>query len=93
MSNTVFYLSVHYTGRVQGVGFRYQTLQVAKEFVVNGEVKNLKDGRVLLSVEGQEAEVLAFQAELEDRMQHFIRETEVASQSREASYKGFTITQ
>jgi len=50
-------VTVHYTGRVQGVGFRYTTVNVAKRFAVAGYVQNLPDGRVLLVAEG-EAEVL-----------------------------------
>ena len=50
-------LRVHYEGRVQGVGFRYTTLQIAKEFEVAGVVRNLADGRVHLEVEGRAADV------------------------------------
>src|SRR5215470_10194518 len=39
-----------FSGRVQGVGFRYQTLQLAKGFEVSGWVMNLPDGRVQLEV-------------------------------------------
>lgn len=92
MTDNLFSIEVHYTGRVQGVGFRYQTLQVAHEFMVNGEVKNLSDGRVFMCAEGQEAEVLAFQKELEDRMKHFIREVEVKTAVGTSRYKGFRIT-
>ena len=42
----VHHETVYFTGRVQGVGFRYQSLQVSKEFDVTGYVKNLPDGRV-----------------------------------------------
>lgn len=92
MAKDLFFIEVYYSGRVQGVGFRYQTLQVAKEFMVTGEVKNLMDGRVYMVAEGQEAEVLAFQAELEERMKPFIRESEVQNGNREATHKGFQIT-
>lgn len=39
-------------GIVQGVGFRYFTKRVAKEFGVKGYVKNLPDGRVFIVAEG-----------------------------------------
>lgn len=67
---------VHYSGHVQGVGFRYTTLQVAREFAVTGEVKNLPDGRVRLLVQGDKSEVRAFRESLEERMAAFIRETQ-----------------
>lgn len=43
---------VFYTGRVQGVGFRYTTDNLAKRFAVAGYVQNLPDGRVRLDVQG-----------------------------------------
>lgn len=39
---------VLYSGRVQGVGFRYTAKQIASGFEVTGWVKNLPDGRVEL---------------------------------------------
>jgi len=43
---------VFYTGRVQGVGFRYTTANLAKRFDVAGYVQNLDDGKVRLDVQG-----------------------------------------
>jgi acylphosphatase len=40
------------TGRVQGVGFRYFTQEVAMREGVTGYVRNLPDGRVEVLVEG-----------------------------------------
>lgn len=51
---------IHYTGKVQGVGFRFAVKQLAQGFEVTGTVRNLDDGRVRLEAEAEEA------AELDD---------------------------
>jgi acylphosphatase len=53
-------VQVIYSGRVQGVGFRYSTRSVACGYEVTGFVRNLPDGRVELVAEGEENEVRAF---------------------------------
>jgi len=88
----VHHETVFFTGRVQGVGFRYTTLQVAREYEVSGYVKNLTDGRVLLEAEGQAEEVQAFITALEQRMHGYVRKTERSSEKRAAQFSGFTIS-
>lgn len=39
-------------GRVQGVGFRYHTLQTAQDHDLTGWVRNLRDSRVEVVAEG-----------------------------------------
>ena len=53
----VHHETVFFSGHVQGVGFRYSVLQVAREFDVAGQVCNLMDGRVQLEAEGTAAEI------------------------------------
>jgi len=48
-------------GRVQGVGFRYFTEDVASREGVSGWVRNLPDGRVEASVEGDTEAVDRFE--------------------------------
>ncbi len=82
---------IHFSGRVQGVGFRYTTLQVAKEFEVAGFVRNLVDGRVEVEVEGERPEIERFVAAVQERMHGHIRNTERKAAARPAQFSGFTI--
>jgi len=65
--------TVHYSGRVQGVGFRYTTRQIAEGFPVFGYVRNLPDGRVEVVVEGQSRDVERFLAAVDSEMSTNIR--------------------
>jgi acylphosphatase len=42
------------SGRVQNVGFRFNTLKAAKKNEIYGIVKNLHDGSVYIEAEGEE---------------------------------------
>jgi acylphosphatase len=82
---------VLFEGRVQGVGFRYQALQLAREFEVAGFVRNLADGRVHLELEGGAGEIDAFVAAIGERMSGFIRRMERTAGTRAPSLHGFVI--
>ena len=66
---------VIFSGRVQGVGFRYTTKDLARGFEVCGWVKNLPEGTVELQVMGEEDEVESFIKEIaeESNVAHHIR--------------------
>ena len=49
-------VTVLYSGKVQGVGFRYAVKSVALGYELTGTVKNLDDGRVELIAEGEKIE-------------------------------------
>jgi acylphosphatase len=66
---------VCYSGRVQGVGFRYTVRALATGFAVTGYVRNLADGRVYLLVEGETDEVARFVRAIQKEMQHYIAST------------------
>jgi acylphosphatase len=84
---------VIYEGRVQGVGFRYTTKDLAKGYDVLGTVRNLPDGTVELIVAGDEGEVADFLRELREDsvVAHHIKtvyEEEIAALP---DLKGFSI--
>jgi acylphosphatase len=83
--------TVYFSGHVQGVGFRYSVLQVAKEFEVAGYVRNLLDGRVQVEAEGGEPEISAFVAAIEEKMHGYIRKVERSGRQRTPEFSGFAI--
>jgi acylphosphatase len=64
---------VYYSGRVQGIGFRYTTRRIALQFAVTGYVKNLADGRVQLVVEGRAEEIQSMLDAVKSEMDRYIR--------------------
>jgi acylphosphatase len=87
----VHHETVYFSGHVQGVGFRYTVLQVAKEFEVAGFVANLADGRVQLEAEGRATDVGAFISAVEEKMHGYIRKQERSSRRRAPQFSGFSI--
>ncbi len=84
---------VLYSGRVQGVGFRYSTKQIASGFEVTGWVKNLPDGRVeLLAISFDSDELEGFLAAIdESNLGSLIKEKEVSTVPPPPGIKGFSI--
>jgi acylphosphatase len=82
---------VYYSGKVQGVGFRATTAEIAKDYPVTGRVKNLADGRVQLVVEGPEDAVKDFLKAVRVRWKDNIDKEEAKEQKVGGKYKDFTI--
>lgn len=85
-------MHIFYSGRVQGVGFRYTTKVTACGFEVTGTVRNLPDGRVEMVAEGDRAELEAFQRALQDsEVGRFVRNEAVTWAEAKNEFRGFEI--
>jgi acylphosphatase len=86
-------LHVLYSGRVQGVGFRYTAKTVATGFEVTGIVRNLADGRVELFAEGLKNELEGFQQAIrESGLGSLIAREDVTWEDARNEFRGFEIT-
>ena len=85
-------LHIFYSGRVQGVGFRYTVKSLVSGFEVTGLVRNLADGRVELVAEGMREELEAFRRAIQDsEVGRFIRNEETAWGESTGAFRGFEI--
>lgn len=91
MDKEIYHADVWFSGHVQGVGFRFQTLKIAREYEVSGTVRNLADGRVLLHAEGSEREVSDFVEAVAVEMKSFIRSVEKRHYLAPPCERGFNI--
>ncbi len=83
-----------FEGRVQGVGFRYATKQLAMGFDVCGWVKNLPEGTVEMQLMGEEDEIDEFIKEIveESAMAHHIKNMWTEHIPLLEGVKGFVIS-
>jgi len=85
-------MQIFYSGRVQGVGFRYTVKNVACGFDLTGTVRNLPDGRVELVAEGDQGELEEFRRAVQDsEIGGFIRNEDVSWGAAAGGFHGFEI--
>ena len=82
---------VYYSGRVQGVGFRYTVRMLAARLAVTGFVKNLPDGRVQLVAEGQPEEVRRLLEAVDAEMGRYVTGTQEEAGPATGRFPGFDI--
>ena len=81
-----------YSGRVQGVGFRFTAERLARARTVSGYVRNLPDGRVEIVVEGELSEIEAFLNSVRTELGNKIHSEASEDLSLdESGFEGFTI--
>jgi acylphosphatase len=82
---------VHYSGTVQGVGFRATAADIARGYPVTGWVKNLADGRVQLLAEGDEDAVEKFLGAVRDHWRTNITKEQTEKQAASGTFKSFEV--
>lgn len=81
----------YFTGRVQGVGFRYTVHNLAMPHDVRGYVRNLPDGRVELVMEGPDPEMDQLLSDIRQKMGCFIRQVQTVEEPATNVFNGFNI--
>jgi acylphosphatase len=81
----------YFSGRVQGVGFRYTVKNVALQYNVHGFVKNLPDGRVELVMEGPDPDMDQLVSDVNQRMNGFIKRVDQVEDPATGEFQQFLI--
>jgi len=84
-------IHVYYTGRVQGVGFRFTVENMALQLSVTGWVRNLPDGRVELKAEADEETLKEFLSRINQHFSRYIQNADVQWLQASGRFKGFTV--
>lgn len=84
-------LTCCFSGRVQGVGFRYTVRWVASSLAVTGFVRNLRDGRVELVAEGERSEIENLLAQIKREMHGYIGDAETRWSEAAGEFDSFGI--
>lgn len=82
---------IFFSGSVQGVGFRYATMNVARSFNVTGWVRNRSDGRVEILAEGLASDIETFILAIEDEMGGYISKKELTWEDSTGEWQQFAI--
>ncbi|MDD2689386.1 MAG: acylphosphatase [Candidatus Omnitrophica bacterium] len=84
-------IRAYYTGRVQGVGFRFTAESIANQLGVTGWVKNLGDGRVEVLGEGEEVILKDFLGRINQYFSRYIQEADVEWGEASSQFKDFSV--
>lgn len=84
-------LHAYFTGRVQGVGFRFTCQDIAREMGITGWVKNLTDGRVEVLAESEEEKVSEFFSRLKHYFSRYIQDAQADLQGASGEFSDFSI--
>lgn len=83
---------VYYSGMVQGVGFRFTAERVAMSLDLTGWVKNIRDGRVEVVCEGDEACLVDFLNKMKSgSMKQYITGARAAWEEATGEFSDFEI--
>jgi acylphosphatase len=84
-------IHVIYSGRVQGIGFRFTAERIALSLGITGWVKNLFNGKVEIVAEADEKKIDKFLEEINSNFSNYIQNQDLDWQEATGEFKNFGI--
>ncbi len=84
-------IHVYYTGKVQGVGFRFTTEDIAQGLGITGWVKNLHNSGVELVAEAEEEVLKEFLSKISQYFSRYISDIDVEWRQASGKFSDFGI--
>ena len=81
-----------FSGRVQGVGFRFTTHRMARRHGLTGFVRNQPDGTVEMLAQGTAKDIYACLADIREYFGGYLRDTKITDTPRDPRHTDFKIT-
>ena len=81
----------YFSGRVQGVGFRYTVANLALQYDVKGYVRNTADDRVELVMEGPDKETSGLLDDVKQKMADYIENITVQDSPGTGEFTRFCV--
>ena len=85
-------LHLYYSGKVQGIGFRYTVQDIASFLKIYGWVRNLNDGRVEVLIEAEENTLSSFLEQINQHFSRYIKEVNTVWQPASGEFRDFQVT-
>ena len=89
--NNMKRIHAFFSGRVQGVGFRFASERLAADLGIKGWVKNLPDRRVEVVAEGKEEDLEKFLEGIRGNFSRYIQDADLRWLEAAAEFKEFEI--
>ena len=81
-----------FSGRVQGIGFRFTAFNIANQYQLTGFVRNLPDGTVEMLAQGSPDDIEDCIRDIQESFTGYITETTIEEAAPNPQHKTFKIT-
>jgi len=80
-----------FSGRVQGVGFRFTAQRIAERYGLTGFVRNLPNGTVEMFAQGDANDMARCLRDIDEAFAGYVRDAKIEDASLNARYDEFSI--